>query len=88
VKNKIDKQIEPYLILGACQPKLAYEALQIQPAAGLLLPCNVVVTVDKNGDAVVSAVSPLELFSVVDEKQVASVAEQVNELLKTAIASL
>jgi uncharacterized protein (DUF302 family) len=87
VKNKLDQDIEPYVILGACQPKLAYDALRHSPAVGLLLPCNVVVSVDREG-AYVSAVDPVALFQLVEDKDLKPVAEQVQALIKTAIYSI
>jgi uncharacterized protein (DUF302 family) len=87
VKNKLDKDIEPYIILGACAPKLAYQALQHMPSVGLLLPCNVVVSVNNEG-AYVSAVDPVALFALVDDKELKPVAEQVQALIKTAIYSI
>lgn len=87
VKNKLDQDIEPYVILGACQPTLAFQALQHMPSVGLLLPCNIVVSVNEGG-AYVSAVDPVALFSLVESKDMKPVAEQVQALIKTAIYSI
>jgi uncharacterized protein (DUF302 family) len=88
VKNKLNHDIESYVILGACQPNLAFQALQYMPSVGLLLPCNVVVSINKEGSAFVSAVDPVSLFSLVDDKELKPVAEQVQALIKTAIYSI
>ena len=57
LKKKIDVEIAPYVILGACNPKLAHAALSTEAAIGLLLPCNVVVAQD-GADALIAAASP------------------------------
>jgi uncharacterized protein (DUF302 family) len=88
LEKKLGVKTEPYVILGACNPKLAHEALQKEPAIGLLLPCNVVVAQD-GADVVVSAASPRAMFEVV--KSVAGideVATAAEERLRRAIDSL
>jgi uncharacterized protein (DUF302 family) len=64
LKKKLDVEMAPYVILGACNPKLAHQALAQAPAIGLLLPCNVVLAQDGE-DIVVSAASPRAMFSIV-----------------------
>ena len=61
-EKKLGVQIDPYIILGAFNPKLAHAAIGIEPGIGLLLPCNIVLTKDGD-DVVVSAASPKALFS-------------------------
>ena len=88
LEKKLGVKTEPYIILGACNPKLAHEALQKEPAIGLLLPCNVVVAQD-GGDVVVSAASPRAMFQVV--KGVAGIEEvatAAEDRLRRAIDSL
>ncbi len=76
-----------YQILGACNPPLAHQALQGDPAIGLLLPCNVVVAQD--GDAVVvSAIDPAAMFSVVENPDVQPIAAAVKEKLSAVLAAL
>ncbi len=72
LKKKLDLDTAPYVILGACNPQLAHRALELEPAIGLLLPCNVVVAQD-GGDTVIAAASPAALFSVVEQKEALSV---------------
>jgi uncharacterized protein (DUF302 family) len=83
--SKIGATTRDYVILGACNPKLAHDALQAEPAIGLLLPCNVVVSVDDAGDAVVSAVDPVSMFQVVGRPDVEGLAREVRVLLEQAI---
>ena len=64
MKKKLDVDVEPYLILGACNPKLAHQALTMEPGVGLVLPCNVVVA-EQNGDSYVSIAKPAAMFAVV-----------------------
>lgn len=80
MKAKLNVDYDKYVILGACNPPLAHQALQGEPWVGLLLPCNVVVT-ESGGGCVVSAISPKAMFSVVDNPQVAPVAAEVEQKL-------
>lgn len=92
MKKKIDVDFErPYVILGACNPKLAHNALRSLPSIGLFLPCNVVVAQDpKDGDIVVSVISPKDMFSVVetDDDSVAALANDVQETMTKVIDAL
>ena len=63
MKQKIDADFYPYVILGACNPHLAHRALQAEPSIGLLLPCNVIVY-EEEGGSVVSLVDPLVMMQV------------------------
>jgi len=66
LQQKIGKEIEPYLILGACNPTLAYEALSEERDIGLLLPCNVVLR-DVSGSVEVGIIDPEALFGILDD---------------------
>jgi len=59
LKNKLDVDFRPYVILGACNPPLAYKTLQAEAKIGLMLPCNVIVEENENGTIEVSAVNPV-----------------------------
>jgi uncharacterized protein (DUF302 family) len=88
LKKKLDVEHRNYVILGACNPPLAHQALEAEPPIGLLLPCNVVVTENDNGDAVVSALDPTRVFELVDREDVQPVAAQVKEKMERVIAGL
>jgi uncharacterized protein (DUF302 family) len=76
-----------YLILGACNPPLAHQALEEEPDLGLLLPCNVVVY-EREGRVVVSAIDADKMLSIVGNPQIETVAKQVNEKLRRVIDSV
>lgn len=76
-----------YVILGACNPPLAYETLQEEINIGLLLPCNVIVY-EEDGRTVVSAVDAAKMLSVVGNPKLESTASKVNEKLRNVIDSL
>ena len=84
LKKKLDVNVKPYVILGACNPTLAHKALIAEPAMGLLLPCNVVVAETDDG-AEVATVKPEEMFKVVDNPGVAPLAREVTEKLTRAL---
>lgn len=85
--NKINVDIEPMIILGACNPKFAYRALQAEPSIGLLLPCNVVIRKVDAG-VVVEIVNPQMMAQIAEGPEMAQIANEVTELLSAALASL
>jgi len=87
MKKKLDVDFAPYVILGACNPNLAHQALSEEPALGLLLPCNVVVT-EEAGKTVVSAVDPKQMFKVVGNEAIESVAQDVRVKLARALQNI
>ncbi len=85
LKKKLDVDTAAYVILGACNPQLAHRAIELEPAIGLLLPCNVVVAQDGD-DAVIAAASPTVMFSVVERKDaLAAIAGDADARLRRAI---
>lgn len=89
LKEKLGVETGRYLILGACNPPLAWKALQAEPEIGLLLPCNVIVYETEAGKSVVSAVDPDAMLGVVgDSPAVAEVARDAKQRLNAAIRSL
>jgi uncharacterized protein (DUF302 family) len=87
LKQKIDAQFRPYVILGACNPHLAHRALQGELGIGLMLPCNVCVW-EEEGGATVSIARPDAMFQVVDNQALAPVAAEADERLRRALDAL
>ena len=88
LKSKIGVDFRNYRILGACNPKLAYEALQLEDKIGTMLPCNVVVQEIAPGRIEVAAIDPLDSMQAVENPALKQAAERVRALLKHAVASL
>ena len=90
LKKKIDADIEPYLILGACNPGLAHRALGVERQIGLLLPCNVVVRAnpDVDGEVIVEAMNPDIMVQVADAPGLPDVAAEASTKLMAAIAAI
>jgi uncharacterized protein (DUF302 family) len=87
MKEKLGVEFRDYVILGACNPPIAYQALQEELALGLLLPCNVVVY-EENGQSVVAAIDAVKMMSIVGNPKLEAAAVSVNEKLSRAIANL
>ena len=90
LKEKINKDFRPYVILGACNPSLAHRALENEPLVGLLLPCNLTVESTEAG-SLVSIVNPEAMFSVdflVDNEQIQEVATDARARLEKVAESL
>jgi len=85
LKKKLDEDMNDYKILGACNPPFAHQALELEQELGLLLPCNVIVYVNDNGETVVSAVNANAMLSVLENPEVDDVASQVTKLLKDTV---
>lgn len=87
LKKKLDVDMEPYLILGACNPQLAHRALGIERDIGLLLPCNVVVR--RDGDrTVVQALDPQVMVSVPGLPELQPVADEAGKRLAAALEAV
>lgn len=85
MKKKLDKDLPPYLILGACAPPMAFKALSAEPDLGVLLPCNVVIYVDGQGRTVVSAMEPEAAMSLIGNPVVDEVASEVGPRLRRVV---
>ncbi|HEX6233404.1 MAG TPA: DUF302 domain-containing protein [Jiangellaceae bacterium] len=87
LRNKLGAEVEDYLILGACNPQLAQQALNVDRQIGLLLPCNVVVRSD-GGETVVEALDPQVMVSVAERDELAPVADEATRRLTAALETL
>lgn len=85
LKQKLDIDFRPYVILGACNPPLAHQALEGEPFIGLLLPCNVVVMERDEGGSAVCAVHPGEMFKIVENREMEPLAAEVEERLRRVL---
>lgn len=88
MKKKLDRDMPPYRILGACNPPLAHRVLNAEPSIGLLLPCNVVVRQDDAGQVHVEFMDPSAVLEMVNVPEVAAVAIEVRQRLERAMAAL
>jgi uncharacterized protein (DUF302 family) len=89
LKQKLDREFRPYVILGACNPPLADRALRAELEIGLLLPCNVIVYETSPGRSVVAAMAPIAALGMVgDNEELASVAQEADARLRRALTSL
>ena len=87
LKKKLDVDFRRYAILGACNPPLAYQALQAEIEIGLLLPCNVIVYEEGEG-CVVAILHPIAMMGVIDNPALDSVAEEARARLQRVVDSL
>jgi uncharacterized protein (DUF302 family) len=85
--EKIGAEVPPYVILGACSPQFAHQAIAAEPQLGLLLPCNLVVQ-EREGETLVSAIDAAALLSVVGNPALSTVAQQVNARLSKVLQAV
>ena len=88
LKKKLNAEFRRYIILGACNPNLAYQALQNELEIGLLLPCNVIVYEADDGQTTVSIVDPMIILGVVDSAPLKAVADKAYARLSRVRDSL
>ena len=87
MKKKLDVDIPAYRILGACNPKMAMEAIRMEPRVGAMLPCNVILREVEDG-VEVSAIDPVASMQAINNPALHAVAGQVRDLLAKVIATL
>lgn len=87
-KKKLGVDFRNYRILGACNPKMAHGALQIEDKIGTMLPCNVVVADLGNGKTEVAAIDPVASMQAVDNPRLKEIAQQVAGMLKQIVEGL
>lgn len=88
LKENMGTEFRKYRILGACNPKLAHEALLLEDKIGTMLPCNVVIQQRENEDIEVAAVDPAASMQAVANPKFKEAAQRVGEKLKRAIAAI
>jgi len=89
LKKKLDVDFRRYCILGACNPPIAHQALQTDPGVGLLLPCNVVVTENDEGNAVISIADPKAMIRIMDDPgPFDELMQQVRDKLERALENV
>ena len=87
MKKKLDKDMQAYRILGACNPGMAWEAIGVEPRGGAMLPCNVILREVSEGIEV-SAVDPLASMSAIDNGELKQVAGKVRDMLSEVVESI
>ena len=88
MKAKLDVDLPPQVILGACRPPLAYEAIQVDPSIAAVLPCNVVVRSLDEGTTVVEAFDPAVMMGMSDQPALGRVAADARQRITAALAAL
>lgn len=87
MKKKLEVEMPAYRILGACNPKMAYQAIGIEPRVGAMLPCNVILR-EVEGGVEVSAIDPVASMQAIENTELTSVAGEVRNLLAKAVDAI
>lgn len=88
LKEKLGLEMEPYVILGACNPGLAHQALEVDRSIGVLLPCNVVVSATAGGGSTVAILDPQLMAAVTELAELQPLADEVSRRLQTVLDTL
>ena len=88
LKKKLNVDFQKYIILGACNPTIAYQAHQAEDKIGTMLPCNVILQEREDGSVEVSAIDPIASMQAIDNPNLRPIAQQVQQKLKTVIDQL
>ena len=87
-KEKLGVDFRNYKILGACNPKLAYQAIEQEANIGVMLPCNILVQELGAGQVEVTAINPMETMAAVNNQNLEAIAQEVSQKLRSVITSL
>lgn len=87
MKKKFDVEMQAYRILGACNPKMAHQAIGIEPRVGAMLPCNVILRAVEGG-VEVSAIDPVASMQAIENAELTAVACEVRDLLAKAVEAI
>ena len=85
LKEKLNKDFKKYVILGACNPPLAFQALNDEEAIGLLLPCNVILWENEDLSTTIAAIDANKMMTIVEKDQLYDIARKVDSLLQAAV---
>ena len=85
LKKKLGVEFSKYMILGACNPLLAFDALKIEKGVGLFMPCNIVLWENEDGSTTVNAVDTTIMSDRIQNDKIEEIAQRVNKILKTAL---
>lgn len=85
LEKKLNTDFRPYRILGACNPQMAYQALQAEDKVGTMLPCNVIVQQHEGEKVEVSAVDPVSSMQAIDNPALTETAEKVRDMLRHVV---
>ena len=87
-REKLNMDFREYRILGACNPKMALQAIELEDKIGVLLPCNILVQEHEDGKVEVTAVNPMETMAAVDNPNLESIATDISQKLQNVIENL
>lgn len=87
-KEKLDKEMDNYIILEACNPAFAFEGIEEEPELGLLLPCNVIVFEDDNQEITAAAIDPEKALGMSENEKVNEIAQEIKSRLERVIKSI
>ena len=88
LKEKLDVDLQPYVILGACNPPFAHRALQAEEMIGTMLPCNVIVMDKGDAGIMIAAVDPMASMQAIDNPELRAIAVEVQAKLRAVVAAL
>ena len=88
MKTRLGEDMPRYVILGACNPGMAFQALKLEPRVGAMLPCNVIIRELADGRVEVSAIDPVASMSAIDNPELKAVAGKVRDMLSAVVQEL